>query len=95
MTIPVYAEYIEHGSIPGGRAYVQLGRRRKQLCLCYTDGTGETFRHRQAMLQWLAETMPDALAYQFSDGVTRCAGTVGGMAAECGIVVEQAALPFS
>jgi hypothetical protein len=82
----LYGEYIEHPSIPGGRAWVGMPKG-KSMTLGNTAHTWRhEFRNRKACLRWLAANMPDALAYRFSDGITICGGHVGGIAELAGAV---------
>ena len=72
-----YAEYIEHDSIPGGRAYIGMPRG-KTMTLSATDWH-HSFRNRKACLAWLYKTMPDALIYATNEGTTVCGGTIRAM----------------
>jgi hypothetical protein len=90
MRAAVYAEYVEHPSIPGGRYTIGLDGR--AMTLGTSEGEDRRFRNRAACLKWLAATMPDALIYAFDEGVTLCAGSARGLAERAGIEVPDAPL---
>jgi len=83
MFASVYAEYVEHPSIPGGRAYVSMPEGGR-MGLTADGGWRHDFRNRKECVRWLAKTMPDALCYAFDDGLTLCAGSVAGLAKRLG-----------
>lgn len=79
MFASVYSEYVEHSSIPGGRAYVSMPGG-KSMSLRSVDGDWvQSFRNRAACVKWLKRELPDALLYAFDDGITLCAGSVANM----------------
>lgn len=78
MVAEIYAEYVTHPAIDGGRAYVQLdGKRMALLSPC--GRWQRRFNSRRQCVKWMQAVMPDAEIHATNGEMTMNGGTVDGL----------------